>query len=106
MLVIFGGIVIVVMVMVEAEQVMVVVLVGPGRLVRVVGMVLALLLVHADGVLGLVEQRLVGLVGVGLARDLVGRGLGGGLLGVGNGVTGKRFGVSLFGGNDGKGRRG
>lgn len=49
-----------------------------------------LVLVHADGILGLVEHRLVavGAVGVLLAGDLVLKGLAGGLLAVGNDVTG------------------
>lgn len=48
-----------------------------------------LVLVHADGILGLVEQALVAgrLVGVLLAGDLVLEGLAGGLLAVGNGIT-------------------
>lgn len=66
---------------------LVVVLVGVTREV--------LLLVQADGVLGLVKQRLVGSaggaggrgVGVLLAGELVGGGLGGGLLGVGDHVA-------------------
>lgn len=66
--------------------VLVVVLVGVTREV--------LLLVRTDQVLGLVKQRLVGGaggrgagVGVLLARELVGGGLGGGLLGVGDHVA-------------------
>jgi hypothetical protein len=80
----------VVMVMVVREEVVVilvlVVLVGVTREV--------LLLVRTDQVLGLVKQRLVGGaggsgagVGVLLARELVGGGLGGRLVGVGDHVT-------------------
>jgi len=67
-----------------------------------------LLLVHADGVLGLVEDGLVGAAGGGRAGvvaggagragvvvldagDLVGGGLGGGLVGVRHHVTGRRL---------------
>jgi len=44
------------------------------------------LFAHADGVLGLVEHRVVA-VGVLLAGGLVARGLGAGLLAVGDDVT-------------------
>ena len=86
----------VVMVMMVREEVVVilvlVVLVGVTREV--------LLLVRTDQVLGLVKQRLVGGaggaggggagVGVLLARELVGGGLGGRLVGVGDHVAVKR----------------
>ena len=72
-------------------------------LVGVTGEVL--LLVRTDQVLGLVKQRLVGGaggsgtgVGVLLARDLVGGGLGGGLVGVGDDVTVRRVGQQSVGG--------
>jgi hypothetical protein len=92
-----------VMVMVDVENAVVFlgifVLVGFWCLVGVAGGVL--LLVHADGVLGLVEDRLVGggaggggVAGAGRAGvvvldagDLVGGGLGGRLVGVGQDVT-------------------
>lgn len=55
--------------------------------VGVVGVVRALLLVHADGVLGLVHHALATGVGVLLAGSLVLHGLSGGLLGVGDDVA-------------------
>lgn len=56
--------------------------------VSCMGMVRTLFLVHADGVLGLVDQRLAATrVGVLLARSLVLHGLASGLLGVGDDVT-------------------
>jgi hypothetical protein len=82
---------VVMVMMVREEAVVFVVLVVLG-VTRVV-----LLLVHADGVLGLVKQRLVGGAGGGavggrgvgllLARELVGGGLGSRLVGVGDHVT-------------------
>lgn len=79
--------------MVEVEEAGVVVVLV--LMVRVVGMVLVLLFVHADGVLGLVEQGLVVLGGVLLTRDLVGGGLGGRLVGVRDGVTVGRLGLAF-----------
>jgi hypothetical protein len=81
---------VVMVMMVREEAVAFVVLVfGVTRVV--------LLLVQADGVLGLVKQRLVGGAGVGagggrgvgllLARELVGGGLSGRLVGVGDHIT-------------------
>ena len=66
-------------------------------MVRVVGMVLALLLVHADGVLGLVEQGLVVLVDVLLTGDLVGGGLRGRLVGVRDSVAARRLALAWIG---------
>ena len=95
-LVVFVFVVRVMVVMEEAAVVFV--HVGP------VGVTGEALLLHADGVLGLVEEGLVagggrgaGRRGMGvlLARDLVGGGLGGGLLGVRDGVAGRKD-VSLI----------
>lgn len=89
-----------VVMMVREEAVVVFVLVVLVGVTREV-----LLLVRTDQVLGLVKQRLVGGaggsgsgVGVLLARDLVGGGLGGGLVGVGNDVTMRRVGQKSVGG--------
>jgi len=86
------SLVVMVVVMVREEAVMVFVLVVLVGVTREV-----LLLVRTDQVLGLVKQRLVGGaggsgtgVGVLLARDLVGGGLGGGLVRVGDDVTVRR----------------
>lgn len=91
MLVVNGSrsLVVMVVMMVREEAVVVLVLVVLVGVTREV-----LLLVRTDQVLGLVKQRLVGGaggsgtgVGVLLARDLVGGGLGGGLVRVGDDVT-------------------
>lgn len=94
MLVVEGksSLVVMVVMMVREEAVVILVLVVLVGVTREV-----LLLVRTDQVLGLVKQRLVGGaggsgtgVGVLLARELVGGGLGGGLVGVGDHVTVKR----------------
>jgi hypothetical protein len=82
-------VVLVVVVMMVREEAVVFVVAGVIMVV--------LLLVQADGVLGLVKQRLVGGAGVGagggrgvgllLARELVGGGLSGRLVGVGDHIT-------------------
>ena len=84
-----SSLVVMVVMMVREEAVMFLVLVVLVGVTREV-----LLLVRTDQVLGLVKQRLVGGagssgtgVGVLLARELVGSGLGGGLVGVGEDVT-------------------
>lgn len=102
MLVVDGSrsLVVMVVMMVREEAVVVFVLVVLVGVTREV-----LLLVRTDQVLGLVKQRLVGGaggsgtgVGVLLARDLVGGGLGGGLVGVGDDVTVRRVGQQSVGG--------
>ena len=95
MLVVDGSRDLVVMVMMVREEVVVVLVLVV--LVGVTREILLLLNINTDQVLGLVKQRLVGGaggvgtgVGVLLARELVGGGLGGGLVGVGDHVTVKR----------------
>jgi hypothetical protein len=93
-----SGLVVMVVMMVREEAVMfvvLVVLVGVSREILLLG-------VGTDQVLGLVKQRLVGGagggaggaggVGVLLVRNVVGDGLGGGLVGVGDHVTVRREG--------------
>jgi len=86
------SLVVMVVMVVREEAVVILVLVVLVGVTREV-----LLLVRTDQVLGLVKQRLVGGaggsgtgVGVLLARDLVGGGLGGGLVRVGDHVTVRR----------------
>ena len=102
MLVVDGSrsLVVMVVMIVREEAVVVFVLVVLVGVTREV-----LLLVRTDQVLGLVKQRLVGGaggsgtgVGVLLARDLVGGGLGGRLVGVGDDVTMRRVGQKSVGG--------
>ena len=108
MLVVNGSrsLVVMVVMMVREEAVVVLVLVVLVGVTREV-----LLLVRTDQVLGLVKQRLVGGaggsgtgVGVLLARDLVGGGLGGGLVRVGDDVTVRRKHQQSVGGSGGCGR--
>ena len=94
------SLVVMVVMIVREEAVVVFVLVVLVGVTREV-----LLLVRTDQVLGLVKQRLVGGaggsgtgVGVLLARDLVGGGLGGRLVGVGDDVTMRRVGQKSVGG--------
>ena len=94
------SLVVMVVMIVREEAVVVFVLVVLVGVTREV-----LLLVRTDQVLGLVKQRLVGGaggsgtgVGVLLARDLVGGGLGGGLVRVGDNVTMRRENQQSVGG--------